>query len=377
VILANFASLLPTDTSALESSISALESSISALDSAIPALDRSVKSWEYVGFAGALLVVVGVLLELHDIWHRHGEEITTWALSYFGVSRSVERPKFFKKFGVEVASVILVAGGVGCELGAGFMIESKNVALRAIDIQLRSKNAALRSASEQLLALVTQQAGEAKDNAGIAKESAKEAKRLALEVNGIASAARDKANGAEDVARKAETKIEAVDRRAVELRDAVEALGPRSLSLEQQRDIAWALKSYRLHPTVVESYGMDGEGTALAWQLIVVLHAATGLPVADSRANKIVSGGFEWGISIRGPESERAFMDALQNSLTLIGHLKNVTVNGPERRGSAMVGGAAMTGGGGQVQPPTIPASGPVLVMVGIKPPVIPPAIGK
>src|SRR4029077_10053637 len=164
--------------------------------------------------------------------------------------------------------------------------------------QLRSKNAELRSKSDQLLALVTHQAGEAKDNALIAKESAKEAKGLALEVNGIATAAREKANGAEDLARKAETKIEAVDKRAAELRDAVEALGPRSLSLEQQRDIAWVLKSYRLHPTVVESYGMDGEGTALACELIVVLHAATGLPVTDSRADKVVSGGFEWGISI-------------------------------------------------------------------------------
>jgi hypothetical protein len=156
VILASFASLLPTDISTLESSISALESSISALDNAIPTLDSSVKFWEYVGFVGALLVVFGVLLELHDIWRRYGEEMTTWAFSYFGVSRSFERPKFFKNFGIEVASVILVAGGVACELGAGFMIESKNTALRAIDIQLRSKNAALRAASDRLVALLNQ-----------------------------------------------------------------------------------------------------------------------------------------------------------------------------------------------------------------------------
>jgi hypothetical protein len=134
-----------------------------------------VKFWEYVGFVGALLVVFGVLLELQDIWHRYGEEMTTWALSYFGASRSLEKPRFFKKFGMEVASVILVAGGVACELGAGFMIESKNTALRAIDIQLRSKNAALRSASEQLLALVTQQAGNASDSAQKARDAAQRA----------------------------------------------------------------------------------------------------------------------------------------------------------------------------------------------------------
>jgi hypothetical protein len=105
VILANIASLLLTDTSALERSISALESCISALDSAIPTLDSSVEFWEYAGFVGALLVVFGVMLELHDIWHRYGEEMATWALSHFGVSHSLERPRFFKKFEVEVASV--------------------------------------------------------------------------------------------------------------------------------------------------------------------------------------------------------------------------------------------------------------------------------
>jgi hypothetical protein len=112
--------------------------------------------WEYVGFVGALLVVFGVLLELRDIWHRYGEEITTWAFSYFGVLRSPEKPRFFKKFGIEVASVILVAAGVAGELGAGFMIESKNTELRAIDIQLRSKNAALRSKGDQLVALINE-----------------------------------------------------------------------------------------------------------------------------------------------------------------------------------------------------------------------------
>jgi hypothetical protein len=56
--------------------------------------------------------------------------------------------------------VILVAGGVACELGAGFMIESKNTALRAIDIQLRSKNAALRSKSDQLVGLLHKQTAE-------------------------------------------------------------------------------------------------------------------------------------------------------------------------------------------------------------------------
>jgi hypothetical protein len=50
--------------------------------------------WEYFGFASAGVVVIGVLLELQDILHRHDEDKTAWALSFFGVSRSLEKPRF-------------------------------------------------------------------------------------------------------------------------------------------------------------------------------------------------------------------------------------------------------------------------------------------
>jgi hypothetical protein len=165
MIFAILASILPTDTSALESAISALESSISALESSIAALDGSLAFWELLGFASAGLVVIGVLLELHDVLHRYDEEMVTWALSFFGVVRSLERPRFWKKYRVELASVILVAGGVAGELGAGLMIESKNTALQAIDIQLRSKNSALRSKSDQLLGIARKEARDAETTA--------------------------------------------------------------------------------------------------------------------------------------------------------------------------------------------------------------------
>jgi hypothetical protein len=180
VILANLASLAPNAISALENSISALETSISDLESSIASLDKSLRFWEVAGSLGALLVVIGVLLELQDIRHRHGEDVDAWALSYFGLSPSFKRPRFWKRYRVEVASVILVAGGVGVELGAGLMIESKNTELQAIDIELRSKNSALRSQSEQLLALVTQQAGDASSSARKARDAAKEAWQYAV-----------------------------------------------------------------------------------------------------------------------------------------------------------------------------------------------------
>jgi hypothetical protein len=170
MIFANFASLLPTDTSALEHSICALESSISTLESSIASLVGELPFWEYFGFVSAALVVIGVLLELHDIWDRHGEDKTAWAFSFFGVSKSPEKPRFIKKYGVELASVILVAGGVAGEVGAGLMIESKNAALRAIDIKLRSANSELRSKSDQLLAVITEEAGDAAKSAKSAHE---------------------------------------------------------------------------------------------------------------------------------------------------------------------------------------------------------------
>lgn len=151
MIFANLASLLPTDTSALERCISALESSISALERSIAAIDASLPFWEWIGFVGAALVAIGVLLEIKDIRHRHAEDWTIWRLSYFGVFLSSARPQFLRKYGVELASVILVAGGVVVELGAGLMIESMNTALRAIDIRSRSMNSELRSKSNQLV----------------------------------------------------------------------------------------------------------------------------------------------------------------------------------------------------------------------------------
>jgi hypothetical protein len=161
------------------------------------------------------------------------------------------------------------------------------------------------------------------------------------------------------------------------LKAEVEELSPRNLSDEQEHEIGNALKKFWGHPTVnVESYGMDGEGTALAWQIILAIHEGTGRPAGDGRADKIVSGGFEWGVAIRGPESELPFMNALQGALTSIGKLKRVEVNGlqpPTGAGmsgnAGMSGRAAMGGGGGPMRPPVIPTSGPVIVTVGIRPP--------
>lgn len=220
MIFAILASLLPTDTSALESAISALESSISALESSIATLDGSLAFWEFWGFTSAGLVVIGVLLELHDVLHRYDEERVAWALSFFGVVRSLEKPRFWKKYRVELASVILVAGGIASELGAGLMIESKNTALRAIDIQLRSKNSELRSKSDQLL--------------GIARKESKDAEATAKGFEAQIADSNAKAKSAEATA-----ETERLERVKIEA-----AVAWRSLDDKQKRDIGAALASF-------------------------------------------------------------------------------------------------------------------------------------
>ena len=247
------ASNLLTDPSALESSISALERAISALESEIKAFDTS--SWEYAGFVFTFLVFAGVLLELWVIRHEWREDMETWALSYFGVSRSPARPSL-TKLRIEIASVLLIGLGIAGELAVGIKVASINLRLRGKESELRSNNSELRSKSDQLLAVVTQQAGEAKDNALIAKESAKAA--------GI-----DAGN--------AKTKSETVDHLAkhidAELAQAEYLMSARRI--ENAEKLADELrKKFKGRNIALMSYRGDQEGWGLCAQLAYVAKSA-------------------------------------------------------------------------------------------------------
>jgi histone H3/H4 len=170
------ASNLPSDASALERSISALESCISALDNAAESLGNSSASLEPWSWVFTALVALGVAMEFWVIWHEHRENTETWALTFFGINRTL-RPSFGRLL-VEYVSVALVAGGIIGELVVGIKIASLNHQLRGVDAQLRSKNGELRSKSDQLLAFVTQEAGDAAASAKTALVSAKDVGRL-------------------------------------------------------------------------------------------------------------------------------------------------------------------------------------------------------
>jgi len=174
----------------------------------------------------------------------------------------------------------------------------------------------------------------------------------------------------EAAASKAIAEGEKLERRKLEVR-----LGPRSLDFAKQQMITDALRKFSGHPQVsVTSYGQDAEAWALGAQLIEIISVATKVAPSDRRSNLSVTGGFETGITIRGPTSEGAFMEALRAALTDIGELKEVTVNGPIlvpglfTAGPVARGGPISQGGQARVLPAAPSSSGPVAIMVAVKP---------
>jgi hypothetical protein len=204
--------------------------------------------------------------------------------------------------------------------------------------------------------------------------------------NTLLSSASDRASNAEIIARAFESQIADAERDAETAKTQAAAselarvrleatVSPRSFSLEQQRLIIAAISKFSGHPAViVSSYGLDGEAAAFGIQLISVIHAATGVAPVDRRAGQIVAGGFETGVKIRGPNSEQEFMSALKNALTSIGRMKEVDVNGPLIiTGAAITSGVSLAAGttlvgGREIVPARVPASGQVLIMIGVKP---------
>lgn len=314
---------------------------------------NSLALMQWGAIIATLILTAGAIIEY---WEKLKQLLRLSGKWVRGKSNEFERC-VFKKLVVHSLGPILVVIGIAGEVvfeGRAFILEDRQEeqAQQAIGSVLDLAEAARQKADsfERDIALASKQAGDAKTSADGAAEDAIRAKSAA------------------DFAQ-----------------SEVEALSPRSLSIEQQQNIADVLKQLRgSHPTVIGSYGMDGEGTALATQIIRAFEATgRGMPT-DERANQVVSGGFEWGISIRGPANEMPYMLALRDALVNIGKLEQVSINGPSPRVGAGISGAAgisgnagiFGGGGPPVQQP-IPTTGPVRVLVGIRPPPVLPQSGK
>jgi hypothetical protein len=136
-------------------------------------------------------------------------------------------------------------------------------------------------------------------------------------------------------------------------------VAPRSLSIEQQRQITDVCRKFVGHRAVISSYGLDLEGAALGGQLIAMLRVTLGIDnVFDQRASTMVTGAFELGVHVRGPAAEQDFITALSGALNSIGHLQVSVNDAPPRPGATIVGG-------GQTVSPGVE---PINVAIGIKP---------
>ena len=154
----------------------------------------------------------------------------------------------------------------------------------------------------------------------------------------------------------------------------LEALvAPRRLSIEQQRNIGDACLGITGRKIVVTSYGLDGEGFALGWQILSALHRP-GLNVSGNLAGIVQSGVFDTGVLVRTPPEEEGFGKCICHALHALGGLE-VILNGERHVGNAVMLGPATTVGpatmigGGRIQPKGfLPAGSPIEIMVGIKP---------
>jgi hypothetical protein len=237
-------------------------------------------------------------------------------------------------------------------LVVGSLSERSEEAFNKASNALEDANRATAAASTALTV-----GREARQEAGSFKADIETAKKQSAEAESHLAEAVAMAKSEETELRKLESQVE-----------------PRTLIVEQQRSITATLRRFSGRKVTVATYGLDGEGAAVGTQIIASLRAA-GLAVNDARAQTIVTGGFEFGVHVRGPATEQDLVAAIGNALSSIGKLQ-VWLNAGAIRAGAVQGGAAtrggattMGGGGGPPGPsgPTAPGT-PVFVMVGIKP---------
>lgn len=318
--------------------VSTLKSTIEDLESHSDSLESWLFLWLVCGLVGLLVQAFEEFSE-HLLPMDHGK----W------------------KLGLKQVGFILIFIGVAGQL----VIQFKSGHVNA---ELRSANKAVIGLVEKETESIRRDTMELSLQLEVAKKDAADANALARKYE--ARIAETNARAAEAEKGAAQAKLMAESERLERVK--LEALvAPRSLSLDQQRLIAAAIRRFSGHAVTVSSYGLDGEGAALATQIILVLRSA-GITVKDDRASSMHTGGFEYGVHLRGPAGE--FILSLGNALSEIGKIQ-VFVNAPvSHRGTGMSGNASISGsasisgGGGGVVNVPVPITGPVSIMVAIKP---------
>jgi hypothetical protein len=181
-----------------------------------------------------------------------------------------------------------------------------------------------------------------------------------------------------DANRKAGEANSTAEREKLERQQLAVLVSPRTLSVEQQNKIGAACKgSYATSPNNrirVESYGLDGEGAALAQEIVGALTSGS-LYSSVAIGATVQSGQFDTGVLISSPPEAIDFANCLATAFTKIGRLAEVKVNGERHLGGARMGGnatmggnASMGGGGNPMRPAgPLPPGSPIEIMVGIR----------
>ncbi len=308
---------------------------------------KGLRDWNFHWLLGCTFTVgLGLLIELpeivHDeceIWGKKSRELRYW------LSPSIERKKYPKRDWVKHWSAlgwVLIVLGV---MGEGWF-----------EAQVSKYDSALSN-------LTTAAVAEAQQKSAQAEAIAKGFDKQIAESNAKAASAEATAKGFEaqiaDAQRDAATSEKEAESERLERTKLEAAVAPRSLSLEQQRQIRDVCRRFRGHNILVESYGIDGEAAALGTQIISLLQDGTGINVLDNRGRSFTAGGFDVGIHVRDPSGKDGdFASTLGEALSSIGKL-NVHVNDPFPKTTG-----AFFGGGPAFPPGTVY----VQLMIGVKP---------
>jgi len=298
-----------------------------------PAAVQWIHAWLEAGalLFFAALVVFDVLAHLRTKNEKRFEKI---GLGCFAVAVLMEISAYpYGRRNDEFANLRIAElnerASIAEKTARGFeaQITDSNARVKAAEAQVASANAA----SRQAVATVA-----------TAEARIAEAKRAASEADARAAEARSTAEA------------ERLERLRLEA-----TVKPRSLSLDQQRQIADACRRFVGHRVVVASYGQDVEAAVLGDQIYSALRSVLGGEnVLDNRMTTVVAGGIELGVHIRGPDLERDFISALGNALSSIGGLQTFTNDPRPTVGAEMIAAR-----------PIFPAGMVfVTIMVGAKP---------
>lgn len=297
-------------------------------------VDNVIRSWltAYSDFwfnwlvIATLLVVAGLLFEGPEIWHE--------MLGLFRASEQERNiPKWKKSAGI-IGWVLIVAGVAG-EGVAETVVSKADGLVRNFDEIILADTQKVSSAARERAASAYERA--ARTEQETAQENVHAAKALKA-----AELARKEAEGSILQVAQANERASKNEKEAAQLRHDAEQerierirleaiVAPRSLNLDQQRQIGKACGEFGGHNVSVFSYATDGEGAVLGMQIIAALRRA-GIKIADDRASGMVTGGFDLGIHLRGPTSEEPFMECLKRAFTSIGHLAVAPINDPRPR---------------------------------------------